>query len=532
MKNIIFIFLLCTIKITFAQQNSFFLKSYLQNLQLTGANKAGQNEQIMIANDRTQKFGAIFKINHNGLVIWSKRYGQISDSIEIEFTGICATKDSNFIVIANAKKKSYIISTNGQNSLLILKINTNGDTLWTKMISASVRNISSHSIVESSDHNYMICGSINSISPFPGPSFLLLITKINTNGDLIWSKNYSSNVTQLNGLKIKKSMPNRIIIYGLHSLSYLSFPASDNLFVSAMDSNGTVIWSKFIYDSTSSTISPESINMCVDKNKIILTHNQNNHSYFTKLDTLGNVLWTNKYTLPNTINPKPWFANSIFGSDIISLTNGGYLFCNGDRTPSIFSQLDSNGLPAWSKVIDGSINFITQIDTNSYLCSGNQKTTYENPSKINILKMNLTSQTNCTNTYSTFFSYTSAIKSNPLTFLAGNVNTLFFAHAKLTYLNSTLTDSLVCSIVSNIEEHVNTTIRVFPNPNNGTFTLNYGLQLPAKFSLYNALGQSMTKINIIEETTLLKLEKLPKGIYHYMLKSNDHSVYRGKLMVE
>ncbi len=71
---------------------------------------------------------------------------------------------------------------------------------------------------------------------------------------------------------------------------------------------------------------------------------------------------------------------------------------------------------------------------------------------------------------------------------------------------------------TDIEEHENTDISIFPNPSNDYLSLK-GTNLPLKYSIFNTLGQKILKGEI--NTSRIIIAQLPAGIYHLVLQSEN-----------
>lgn len=110
----------------------------------------------------------LLKINNDGDSIWSKIYG----GANYEYANaITPTPDGNFIVAGNTG------SFGSYSSLYFLKIKPDGDTVWTKTYNTSVYSVSASAIVPTQDGNFLAA---------EGPT----IIKIKPNGDTIWTKGY------------------------------------------------------------------------------------------------------------------------------------------------------------------------------------------------------------------------------------------------------------------------------------------------------------------------------------------------------
>jgi hypothetical protein len=115
----------------------------------------------------------LLKVNYNGDTIWTKKYrGSLNTMI--------ATSDGNYLAagsrdtIVNPKSGSYTY-------FYLMKFNPDGDTIWTKIYPHTSNysyNEDARSIVSTKDENFIVTG--------------YSIMKINQNGDTIWTKSMRS----------------------------------------------------------------------------------------------------------------------------------------------------------------------------------------------------------------------------------------------------------------------------------------------------------------------------------------------------
>ena len=110
-----------------------------------------------------------------GDTLWTKTYGS-SASTDV---GYCLeeTTDNSFIIAGYTGRI-------GASSVLVIKTDAFGDTLWVRAFICGV-NDCAHSIIETSDNEYLITGQTFSIHP---TQTQVLLLKLNVNGDSIWTK--------------------------------------------------------------------------------------------------------------------------------------------------------------------------------------------------------------------------------------------------------------------------------------------------------------------------------------------------------
>tara|TARA_B100000131_G_C17990961_1_gene562555 strand:- start:205 stop:1011 length:807 start_codon:yes stop_codon:yes gene_type:complete len=123
------------------------------------------------------------KIDSDGNTIWNKKYYLDENQLEM-YDGI-STSDSSFISIG----VHYTDGTAETGAdLVIIKLDDNGDSLWTKRYGGQYHDYS-ETIIETFNGNYLIAGyKTQSYDQGDTDAWLLLI---DSNGDSLWSNTYS-----------------------------------------------------------------------------------------------------------------------------------------------------------------------------------------------------------------------------------------------------------------------------------------------------------------------------------------------------
>jgi hypothetical protein len=140
-----------------------------------------------IVTGHTKSFGAggsdvyLVKTDSVGDTLWTKTYGGTEDE---HGRSVCQTSDGGYIVSGN---------TNSFGAWLwdayLVKTNANGDTLWTKtygVIGGPSRDLG-YSVCQTSDNGYIVTGSTMNWSIVGADVWLL---KIDSNGDSLWTRTY------------------------------------------------------------------------------------------------------------------------------------------------------------------------------------------------------------------------------------------------------------------------------------------------------------------------------------------------------
>jgi len=116
----------------------------------------------------------ILKTDSLGNLLWQKRYGGNMDDFGYS---LCKT-ENEYLVVGN----TYSFG-NGGSDIYVLKINENGDTLWTKTYGREDNDFGFY-ISKDVDGNYFICGS----SYWIYFGYEICYMKITRDGNLIWRR--------------------------------------------------------------------------------------------------------------------------------------------------------------------------------------------------------------------------------------------------------------------------------------------------------------------------------------------------------
>ncbi|MBN1577239.1 MAG: hypothetical protein JW913_11840 [Chitinispirillaceae bacterium] len=120
----------------------------------------------------------IMKVSRCGDKMWTKRYGGEGRDGAV---GIEATQDGNFLIAGNTSS-----GTGGIQRIYLLKITTEGDTLWTRTAStgssSEILNMSTHS-----DGTFLLCGRTGRMD---GGSDDMLICNADGKGDTLWTRTF------------------------------------------------------------------------------------------------------------------------------------------------------------------------------------------------------------------------------------------------------------------------------------------------------------------------------------------------------
>lgn len=121
----------------------------------------------------------IMKTDENGNIDWEKSVGT---TITVG-RSLCQTADSGFCIVGETTP-----SVLSPSRTMIVRIDRNGDTLWTRKFGDGTLSQQGQSIISAREGGFVICGTI--ASPIRAGSDMFLLN-VSTTGDLLWMKTYN-----------------------------------------------------------------------------------------------------------------------------------------------------------------------------------------------------------------------------------------------------------------------------------------------------------------------------------------------------
>ena len=123
--------------------------------------------------------GMIIKTNSNGNLDWNYSYGGYGTEV---FRSSQQTSDGGYIAVGHTNSYGA-----GNNDVFLLKINSNGDSLWSNVYGGAGTDQGRH-VVQTINQGFAIFGYTDSYGELGGFNNWLL--KVNSNGDLDWDRYY------------------------------------------------------------------------------------------------------------------------------------------------------------------------------------------------------------------------------------------------------------------------------------------------------------------------------------------------------
>lgn len=296
----------------------------------------------------------ITKVNNSFNPIWSKKIG--GDSLEYGYS-VIQTSDKNIVLMGRGY--DYNSNTYG---ILISKFDTNGNHLWSKLISYPYLSPSSnsHGILEVQDGSLYITG----MGRPEGEFFEIFLSKFDANGNHLWSKVIGGSLED-DGRCIIPTNDNGLIIVGS---TFLSLGGHNHIIIVKLDRDGGLIWGKalaggsgFYYEWGNSVIQSQDGGFVIVGSTKSFTTAQD--IYIAKLDGNGNHLWSKALTGIGTYSD---------AYSVIQTNNGNFVLIGSSGGNLVLSSFDPNGNHLWTKSIgdpyppDGGMSLLKTNEGKTY----------------------------------------------------------------------------------------------------------------------------------------------------------------------
>lgn len=437
-------------------------------------------------------------------------YGQTYFNYNYEYQ----SKISNASSVVQTNTGEYLFPScnyfGGTGSLLIFKISSLGDTLFTKEYKRN--NISystgaSGSMIKLYDGNYAISGALIDTNQTT-PNALLI--KLTEGGDTIWTKTYGgANFDNAN--IVHQTADSGFVLMGV-TQSYSTGPASD-FYMIKTDKNGNFEWQK-VYGTTAAED-------CTSGDKtldggFILSGQKSGEFYIVKTDALGNMQWQQTYS--GTSGPCfiKQLADSTYiltGAKIVSGFAGQAYMIKVNKTGGVIWQkhygsafvndwfytrpiiLNDGSIVIAGQQMLGSIPIGMLVKTDSL---GNQqwlRTYYNNPVKDNyVYDVKLTLDNG---------------------FILSGFALETTSDAWLVKVDSVGCEIAGCNV--GMEEYLqeNSIINVYPNPSNSSITIT--TIEPTQLKIINMLGEVVIEKQV-QNNMVIDINNLSNGIYFIQTK--------------
>jgi hypothetical protein len=266
---------------------------------------------------------ALTKINAEGDLIFEKSYG---GTVLDAGTNICTTSDGHLLLLGIT---SLPTSSGTQVDVFVLKVTTNGDTLWTKTYGDSSLFDVAEGLLETDNGEILILGST-----YNGSTNDFKLVRLDAQGNLLWQKVYNSPYDD-EGINIQNVGNGEYLLLGRRK------DGDDDFYVMKIEEQGNILWENTY--GTPQYEQAHSISKTSDGNFLLCGHSSGvdalHNLYLTKIRPDGLVLYEKHYG----------GTKHDGGTSAIELSNGNLLlvgetdsYGNGSKR-AFFLETDAEG---------------------------------------------------------------------------------------------------------------------------------------------------------------------------------------------
>ena len=392
----------------------------------------------------------IVRWNANGGMLWTKTFSTTDDLFGYD---IALSPTGGFFVAAlcNAVTKQ----------MYIVHLNEFGDTLWTRHSSDTI-NFTPYDIVATDDGGVVIASESGPLSGV----YKMNLVKLDSTGNLVWSKNYGSQIYNSVTYALESTADNGFILCG-------SMGGNGMPILIRTDANGDTVWTR-MYKATYGNLYLHGISTC-DDNGIVacgqMVAGFDVQAIILKTDSMGDTLWTTAFT---------GLQSQLYR--YTGETPGGEYFFTGS----------------------------------SYVSTGNHD--------ILFTKTNNQGRTGCDDTVSIEYALPLGLQVIPAApaFLPGGLTaTQIGISVDSGYISSDL-----CAMIGIREERISEDFLVYPNPSQGIFRLTFSNKNSSgRLIVCNPLGEFILMKDLQNvESAVIDLAGQPPGIY--LLRFESGSQYQ------
>ncbi len=471
-----------------------------------------------------------------GLILSHFVFGQhIYFSNRYDFKGQCSSGSNAIAIISNGYLVAAEVDSDcAYGKIGLMQLDSTGNKKWQKVYGGGTHSYTCSDVINVTSGNYVFTGSKDSG---------IIILKFNNVGDSIWSRTFFDPLNYLGVSRCILTKDKAILLVGIAQGKKNSLY---QVLVIKIDSVGNTKWRKIF--SSSGNDFGYSIDTTSDGGYIVGAGW--NSPQLIKLDSSGNVKWIYSY-------PASGFAG------VTSLKEGGYAFST-NKDSSNYSEMDiikvdSNGKLLWnfgyspyaSTSMTGPNCGVVEMNDYTLITAGQIKD--NNATDGSVMRVDSSGKLIWYRNYRKVVGATSAnyLRDCKTTLDGGIVASGFCSPTSsqdtgledvwVLKIDSNGCDSIgLCSTSPNLNasvQELNThsnIIHVYPNPNNGIFTvITQEDMCAARIEIYNMLGQIIYKRTLKKVNTEIRLDGQSIGVYLYrVISEKGEYIASGKLIVQ
>lgn len=458
----------------------------------------------------TSNITFITKVNEFGEVIWCKKLSLLGSFTTV--SGPKETMDGNFIVPLTT------LTPQVSSSAVLVKMNEFGDTLWSRRYTDQFSLVEYSKVIETNDTCYVLFWG-----GFGGG--LINVVKIDSDGNTLWTKKIFGTLwgTYNASPTIEAALPlsdNSILLSGLLSISTLGPVSSTASFVLKIDHLGNILW----YNRYPDAHFFESLYAHGNEFRSIYRSINNAGVKFSKFDSLGlnyetfhdasfgslggfeyqNLSWSNQVN------------DSVYHIIFDNPTDTGQILTIDENINILQAQLSNFSNESTSHLLDNGrqFQFGSQIENN-----------------VHQLRLVASTANNlaCPQTnLSVNFAPSSTLTSSPLVF---QIADLIELKAQITISDYNLSSYEDCEIQLSLAENSSQIFQLFPNPSSDFIQLTTDFKGKYNLTIYNFQGQIIQEYSNQIGHQSFEISELSSGFYNLSIQIEEGDSQHFKICV-
>jgi Secretion system C-terminal sorting domain len=300
-----------------------------QNASPAGLCEASNGDLMVLGFTRTCGGGnndiLLVRTDPNGDTIWTKTYGSDSDEYASRLVN---APDSGYVIAGMVDVWEW------DSVAYVIGVDSVGDVIWARAYKSV---ISIQDMAPSDDGGYVLCGSIGNQPPmFEIGSYLM---KIDSEGSLLWSRSFAAFAYSLTLFSVIATDD------GGYLLSGLIWHYDEDLVHGTLirtDADGNLLWTKTFRGSggaCGNALAFEGVVRAIGGGYIVGGACYQSASLM-RFDPNGDLIWSKAYHTPSP-------ANSLYdGNKLLQMSNGDIVLCGSSgfiiRTDSIGDVISSS----------------------------------------------------------------------------------------------------------------------------------------------------------------------------------------------
>lgn len=467
----------------------------------------------------------LVKINLNGDTLWSSAFG--GSSVDIGYS-VKETFDKGFIVAGETQSFG-----SGATHIYLVKTSSDGSVLWSRTFGGPLYD-GAYSVIQVPDGGFILAGTTVNYGAGNSDTYLI---KTDSDGDLLWTKTYGGSLNE-SATSVIQTADGGLMVVGTSS-DYTGNNYGRNISLIKTDSNGNMQWAQ-AYGGTGYDLST-SIQQLADGGYVFAGFTQSfgpgSYLYLNRTDSGGNLLWSKCYGGSG--------SGTGDGAHSVQICQDGGFIISGftDRfglgsTDIYMLKTDSNGSLLWSSTYGGSgiegdvSGNVQESSEGGYIVCVSARSAANSDADFYVVKTDASGHSGCNETFpnTQVFTPNTIVSASNFQTSSGGVQGIPATQARRGCTTMTL-----CSTAGiNESQDPFFNVQVSPNPSTGILLIkaenDNRIFKKSHLSIYNASGDRVYDGNLISDNSQIDISAQPVGIYLLQMKT-EQDIFSKKIII-